>query len=296
MKWRRESKLISPSYFVSYVQILYGPSWEWTTVSEVRSQSSEKADEMCAWRKTMTKKLYSWHKVKFVGPLTSLYRTQLVVSLSIYVFLGSVVWSRPPICPSVRTSACVIMAPIVLISAIVTLNTFRKTCQTPVFLKIGQNIGHFIWRPKYVLFLSAKKKKFATKHFYAQISILILFTLKESSIMQTEHNSVFPSQQWSGKRATMLRYTNMGYLVPVSYPKRKTESRIIQYSLLCKLANIYRSQGCYSDVQHRFFWITCETPTPSIFHIHKVVQIWPGQTVTCLHTNRPGHIWTTLYK
>jgi hypothetical protein len=27
----------------------------------------------------------------------------------------------------------------------------------------------------------------------------------------------------------------------------------------------------------------------------KVVQIWPGQTVTCLHTNRPGHIWTTLY-
>jgi hypothetical protein len=30
--------------------------------------------------------------------------------------------------------------------------------------------------------------------------------------------------------------------------------------------------------------------------IYKVVQIWPGQTVTCLHTNRPGHIWTTLYK
>ena len=28
---------------------------------------------------------------------------------------------------------------------------------------------------------------------------------------------------------------------------------------------------------------------------YKVVQIWPGQTVTCLHTNRPGHIWTTLY-
>jgi hypothetical protein len=28
---------------------------------------------------------------------------------------------------------------------------------------------------------------------------------------------------------------------------------------------------------------------------YKVVQIWLGQTVTCLHTNRPGHIWTTLY-
>ena len=29
--------------------------------------------------------------------------------------------------------------------------------------------------------------------------------------------------------------------------------------------------------------------------VYKVVQIWPGQTVTCLHTNSPGHIWTTLY-
>jgi hypothetical protein len=29
--------------------------------------------------------------------------------------------------------------------------------------------------------------------------------------------------------------------------------------------------------------------------MYKVVQIWPAQTVTCLHTNSPGHIWTTLY-
>jgi hypothetical protein len=28
--------------------------------------------------------------------------------------------------------------------------------------------------------------------------------------------------------------------------------------------------------------------------IYKVVQIWPGQTVTRLHTISPGHIWTTL--
>jgi hypothetical protein len=34
--------------------------------------------------------------------------------------------------------------------------------------------------------------------------------------------------------------------------------------------------------------------TPFIF-IYKVVQIWLGQTVTYLHTDRPGHIWTTLY-
>jgi hypothetical protein len=31
------------------------------------------------------------------------------------------------------------------------------------------------------------------------------------------------------------------------------------------------------------------------FIMYKVVQIWPGQTVTCLHTISPGHIWTTLY-
>ena len=29
---------------------------------------------------------------------------------------------------------------------------------------------------------------------------------------------------------------------------------------------------------------------------YKVVQIWPGQTVTSLHKISPGHIWTTLYK
>jgi hypothetical protein len=32
-----------------------------------------------------------------------------------------------------------------------------------------------------------------------------------------------------------------------------------------------------------------------ILRTYKVVEIWPGQTVTCLHTNSPGHIWTTLY-
>ena len=32
-----------------------------------------------------------------------------------------------------------------------------------------------------------------------------------------------------------------------------------------------------------------------LFSMYKVVQIWPGQTVICLHTISPGHIWTTLY-
>jgi hypothetical protein len=40
----------------------------------------------------------------------------------------------------------------------------------------------------------------------------------------------------------------------------------------------------------------CDGGSPlSINHMYKVVQIWPGLTVTCLHTDRPGHIWTTLY-
>jgi hypothetical protein len=36
-------------------------------------------------------------------------------------------------------------------------------------------------------------------------------------------------------------------------------------------------------------------PSSNVLDKYKVVQIWPGQTVTCLHTISPGHIWTTLY-
>jgi hypothetical protein len=53
---------------------------------------------------------------------------------------------------------------------------------------------------------------------------------------------------------------------------------------------------------HLKFLCIVSTERVGRFHIkirqnskHKVVQIWPGQTVTCLHTNSPGHIWTTLY-
>jgi hypothetical protein len=37
------------------------------------------------------------------------------------------------------------------------------------------------------------------------------------------------------------------------------------------------------------------TSTKKVNWMYKVVQIWPGQTVTCLHTISPSHIWTTLY-
>jgi hypothetical protein len=44
-------------------------------------------------------------------------------------------------------------------------------------------------------------------------------------------------------------------------------------------------------------------PQQQLFHervsvlryTYKVVQIWPGQTLTCFHTNSPGHSWPTLY-
>jgi hypothetical protein len=66
----------------------------------------------------------------------------------------------------------------------------------------------------------------------------------------------------------------------VSYPLRK----ITLY--------VFTLHGVFQD---KMQWIL--TPAPlRIFHMYKVVQIWPGQTVTCLHTNSPGHIWTTLYK
>ena len=44
----------------------------------------------------------------------------------------------------------------------------------------------------------------------------------------------------------------------------------------------------YSLWGNLVFYLLCDL-------LYKVVQIWPGQTVTCLHTNSPGHIWTTLY-
>jgi hypothetical protein len=41
-------------------------------------------------------------------------------------------------------------------------------------------------------------------------------------------------------------------------------------------------------------WVIPAPLTTDIQAIYKVVQIWPVQTMTCLHTNSPGHIWTTF--
>jgi hypothetical protein len=62
--------------------------------------------------------------------------------------------------------------------------------------------------------------------------------------------------------------------------------------LRCAMLPIFLMRtGCFIHVvfvMELIFLLYC------IF-VYRVVQIWQGQTVTCLHTISPGHIWTTLY-
>ena len=55
----------------------------------------------------------------------------------------------------------------------------------------------------------------------------------------------------------------------------------------------YHSMNIYSDKNLKTFRNNQENVFSKEWF--KVVQIWPAQTVTCLHKNSPGHIWTTLY-
>ena len=70
---------------------------------------------------------------------------------------------------------------------------------------------------------------------------------------------------------------------PSSFPGSLKKSNIhLQFYKLLKI--VYQIR----NYLYRGF---CQLPC---IKKYKVVQIWPGQTVTCLHTNSPGHIWTTL--
>jgi hypothetical protein len=69
-------------------------------------------------------------------------------------------------------------------------------------------------------------------------------------------------------------------------------------------SSVQNKHNFYFGSKYRFFWegkkkITQKVRTKEWERLreetYRVVQIWPGQTVTCLHTNSPGHIWTTLY-
>jgi hypothetical protein len=64
------------------------------------------------------------------------------------------------------------------------------------------------------------------------------------------------------------------------------------------ITRTYARAHTHNQICHiyRFSMATMVRKSASVLrHIYKVVQMWPGQTVTCLHTNSPGHIWTTLY-
>ena len=79
---------------------------------------------------------------------------------------------------------------------------------------------------------------------------------------------------------------------------------VLQWLSCTSVAELYLSawvvRQCLNctSVPELYFsaWIVLQCLScTSVPELYKVVQIWPGQTVTCLHTNRPGHIWTTLY-
>jgi hypothetical protein len=53
--------------------------------------------------------------------------------------------------------------------------------------------------------------------------------------------------------------------------------------------------SCFFSICVQVYWPLPAGTNPTAVHIYKVVQIWPGHTVTCSQTNRPGHICTTLY-
>ena len=61
-------------------------------------------------------------------------------------------------------------------------------------------------------------------------------------------------------------------------------------AMLIIFRGLHLKELCVTHIQCVLYACVCV-----YMYIYKVVQIWPGQTVTCLHTNRPGHIWTTLY-
>ena len=79
--------------------------------------------------------------------------------------------------------------------------------------------------------------------------------------------------------------------------------RLLRPSEWCERLNLFCESAGWQHCQRNYVSLICQlvwlaSHVPTLWHrrmMYKVVQIWPGQTVTCLHTNSPGHIWTTLY-
>jgi hypothetical protein len=86
----------------------------------------------------------------------------------------------------------------------------------------------------------------------------------------------------------------------------------LRFETLVKAKTLSVNETCYVPLLLVFLIKTLLTPQFAVtwisfllshrylltflsFLCYKVVQIWPGQIVTSLHTIIPGHIWTTLY-
>ena len=94
-----------------------------------------------------------------------------------------------------------------------------------------------------------------------------------------------------------MHFSYLLYALPISvflvwwpewYLIRSTEHKALPYVLL---SVPFLSRPSSAQISS----LAPNSRTNSALNIYKVVQISPGQTVNCLHTNRPGHIWTTLY-
>jgi hypothetical protein len=100
-------------------------------------------------------------------------------------------------------------------------------------------------------------------------------------------------------------YTAVGYFAVQNWSSLYPSANLkLKYSFLSDSPARVRTASFLKFLDHTQ-WHTTVGRTPLdegsarpkhvYLTIYKVVQIWPEQTVTCLHTNSHGHIWTTLY-
>ena len=104
-----------------------------------------------------------------------------------------------------------------------------------------------------------------------------------STVQEIRPYSFLSQKSWSGSQYGFGRYFQP------NWPQFSTvkHKRIRHFKL--KPKHVLRDGRIFKES------IFCSTYQNCSCTNYKVVQIWPGQTVTCLHANHPGHIWNTLY-
>jgi hypothetical protein len=122
---------------------------------------------------------------------------------------------------------------------------------------------------------------------YVVVSITVLPRLSWAEISFWTPYSRKPSPQVPPLMWATKFHTHRKQILIFTFLKSKPEDKRILHRLIATFRLFHRLKRFVTH-RHVPFWSPDMT-------IYKVVQIWPRQTVTCLHTNRPGHIWTTLY-